>query len=211
MVVAFLGGNPPSARGLYYVVWLSFFAALWKKRGVFESQLQKSPLGTGVTFIGLGLLMIFIEETFTGIFVNILLVSDFFSLVQSIPQYYANNFLLLPGFIVAWYVLLRRYAYTRTEVFVLVGIFGLFAERIYLHVVTIPIMGIPLILPTMFTYMGIIAPSLLSLKVTGLRRHPMLLRYTIGILFPVLVSIPFVFLHGVLTEAGIVDSTVLFK
>lgn len=210
VAVAFLGANPSSLRGFYYVVWLSFCAYVWKQRDTLGNILKKSPLGGFLTFLGLGLLMIFIEETLAGIAVNILHVESISALFATTTQFYANNFLLLPGFIVGWYILLKRYAYTQKEVFVLVGLFGvLLSEKIHIHIFAIPILGIPLILPTMFTYMGIIAPSILSMKEFGKREISVPIRYGIGLLFPWLVSIPFVVIHILLSRARITDPTVL--
>ena len=208
---AFLGGDPSSGRGFYYIVWLTVCAVIVKKQDELSVLLRKSPFGEFATFVGLGLLMIVIEETFAGIAVNMFGVPTFTALLASIPQFYANNLLLLPGFIIAWYILLKRYSYSRKEVLFLVGLFGLFAEKIYLHVLTLPILGIPLILPTMFTYMGIIFPSLLSLQKGGGIKLPIFPRYVIGFLFPILVSLPFLLVHALLTKAGLVDPTVLTK
>jgi len=96
-------------------------------------------------------------------------------------------------------------------VFALVGLFGLFSEKIYVHVLAIPILGIALILPTMFTYMAIIMPSILSLKSQGTRQLNRPLRYLLGFVFPIIVSMPFIFVHTLLTNAGLIDPTILTK
>ncbi|MCA9357151.1 hypothetical protein KC872_02980, partial [Candidatus Kaiserbacteria bacterium] len=126
-------------------------------------------------------------------------------------QFYANNLLLLPGFIIAWYFLLKKINYTKREVFILVGIFGLFAEKTILHVILIFPFGLALVLPTMFTYMGIIAPSLLSLKQVGTKELSKTLRYALGLLLPILCSVPFLIIHTILVQAGYIDVTVLTK
>lgn len=154
-----MGGDPASARGFYYLIGLAFIGLLWKKRFPLETWLQSRTLHGFFLFVGLGLMMIIIEETIAGITVHLLSVKSLSELPALITQYYTNNLLLLPGFIIAWYVLLKRYEYSRTEVFTLVGLFGLFSEQIYIHILTIPIMGMALLLPTMFTYIGIILPS----------------------------------------------------
>ncbi len=209
LVVGFLFLH--SARGFYYVLWLTVVWLVWRRRAAIRILLQRSPFGGFVTFMGLGLVMILVEETFASVTVNILQVSSFSALLGAIPQYYANNLLLLPGFMVGWYILLRRYSYSEKEVFILVGLFGLFSEKIYVHLLTIPLFGIPLILPTMVTYIGIILPSLLSLRLVATKPLPPVVRYVIGLLFPLLVTIPFLVLHGALTQLGVVDPTVLGK
>ncbi len=130
---------------------------------------------------------------------NLLSAPDVTTLLSRVPPYYENNLLLLPGFIIAWYLLLRRYHYTQTEFFVLIGLFGLFSENIYIHVMTLPIIGIPLVPVTMFTYIGIILPSYLSLTAQGEKvLHP-LLRYALGFFFPILTSIPLILVHTYLS------------
>ena len=77
--------------------------------------------------------------------------------------------------------------------------FGLFSEKIYVHVMTLPIIGIPLVPVTMFTYIGIILPSYLSLTAQGEKvLHPHL-RYALGFFFPILTSIPLILVHTYLS------------
>ncbi len=215
VVLGFLGGEPASARGFYYAVWLLATAWLWKKRDRLGAWLQRQSLSDFALFMGCGILMILAEETLAGIFVNLLSAKSLGELLASIPPYYANNLLLLPGFILAWYLLLRRYAYTNAEVFTLVGLFGLFSEKTYLHVLNFPVMGGALILPTMFTYMGIIIPSVFALRsrraITPVRTLNRPLRLLVGFVFPIIVSIPFVFIHTLLTNAGLMDPTILTR
>ena len=211
LAAAFMGGDPPSARGFYYVTWLAFIWLLWKRRGPLETWLQSRTLPDLFLFVGLGLIMIIIEETIAGITVHLLSVKSPTELPVLVAQYYANNLLRLPGFIIAWYILLKRYEYSRTEVFTLVGLFGLFSEKIYIHVLTIPIMGIALLLPTMFTYIGIILPSILSLPAHDTRRQKSVGRYFTGLIFPIVMSMPFVFIHTLLTNAGWLDPTILAR
>jgi hypothetical protein len=209
LAVAFLGGQPPSARGFYYVVWLILTGVLWKNRERWSSWLKSRNYPEFPLFLGLGVLMILIEETIAGILVHLLREKSFGAMLAVVPQYYANNLLLLPGFIIGWYLLLKRYAYSHTEVFALVGLFGIFSEKIYVYVLTFPIMGIALLLPTMFTYMGIIMPSLLSMRSQSKRPGNRLLRYGVGFVFPIIVSMPFILVHTWLTNAGFIDPTVL--
>lgn len=155
--------------------------------------------------------MIVIEEMFAAIAVNLVLVHNARELLASIPQYYAKNLLLLPGFIVAWYFLATRIRSPQKELFILVGLFGIFSEKIYIHILTIPILGIPLILPTMFTYIGISMPSVLSLQKMGERQLSGYVKYPLGILMPIIASMPFIVVHILLSKAGLIDPTVLTK
>lgn len=209
VTIMFLGGTPSSARGLYYVIWLSFTYLVWKKREPLRKKLQKSPFGSFLTFLLLGIMMILLEETFAGITVNLLSAPDLYTLLSKVPPYYENNLLLLPGFIIAWFILLKTYKYSQKEFFILIGLFGLFAEKIYIHVLTLPIIGIPLIPVTMLTYIGIILPSYLSLWNPWEKTLHPLLRYTLGFFFPILVSVPFIIIHNSLADLGYIDPSIL--
>ncbi|MCB9811143.1 hypothetical protein H6784_03310 [Candidatus Nomurabacteria bacterium] len=209
--IAFLGGEPASARGFYYLIWLYLFALFTRKQSFFENLVNQIPFSDATKFIGLGILMIVIEETIASLAVNILSYPSPLELFNITLQFYANNLLLLPGFIIAWYFLLKKINYTKREVFILVGIFGLFAEKTILHVILIFPFGLALVLPTMFTYMGIIAPSLLSLKQVGTKELSKTLRYALGLLLPILCSVPFLIIHTILVQAGYIDVTVLTK
>jgi|GEM_PF-6984928 len=211
VVLAFLAATPPSARGFYYVAWLIPTGFAWRHRSRWQPSLQASPLGEFPVYLALGILMILAEETLAGLAVNLLRAPNFGELMRSVPQFYANNLLLLPGFMLGWYILLKRFAYPAREVFVLVGVFGLFAEKILSHILNYPIMGSLLVLPTMFTYMAIIAPSLLSLRSTGTRQLPKGGRILLGFFVPIAVSIPFLYVHALLTQAGWLDPTVLTR
>ena len=89
--------------------------------------------------------------------------------------------------------------------------FGLFAEKIYIHIFTFPLFGLALILPTMFTYMGIIAPAYLSLGEQGSRRPSKIFLYIAGLIFPILTTLPFLVIYGIFVKLGVVDPAVLLK
>lgn len=184
-----------SIMALYYALWvLGFGTLIWKKRDLLEAFLQKSKFPPFVTFVSLGILMILVEEAIASFCVNFTTAMTFESYGGFLLKFWATNLFALPGFIIAWYFLLTKIVYSRKEVLVLVGFFGLFAEKIFVHVVTIPLMGILLILPTMYTYAVIIAPSLLSFQKEklGQRSVGVVARYTLGFFIPIIFSIPFI-------------------
>ena len=185
-----------SIMALYYALWiLGIGTLIWIKRDTLEVFLQKSKLPPFVTFISLGILMILIEEAMASFFVNFTPAMTLESYGTFLLKFWATNLFTLPGFIIAWYFLLTKFVYSRKEVLVLVGCFGLFAEKIFVHVVTIPLMGVLLILPTMYTYAVIIAPSLLSFpkEKLGQKKLGAFARYTLGFFVPILFSLPFIF------------------
>jgi hypothetical protein len=181
-----------SFLALYYVLWLGGVGTyVWRNRDRLEARLTKWNIGSFKKFLLLGLLMILIEETFAGFSTHLATAHSVSDIYIGILQFWAFNFLTLPGFIIGWYLLLCRFTYSRKEVLVLVGILGLFAEKTYIFIFAVPIMGILLILPTMFTYALIIAPSILSFRGGG-RTLPTYLRYMLGVIVPIIVSIPLV-------------------
>ena len=186
---------------LYYLIWvLGFGTLIWKKKDWLETFLQKSSLPPAVTFITLGIAMILLEEAFASFAVNLSPALTLATYGVFLLKFWATNLFALPGFIIAWYILLTKFTYSRREVLFLVGLFGLFAEKIYFHIITIPIMGILLILPTMYTYAIIITPSLLSLHAEklGQRKLNPIARYTLGFIFPIIISIPFIITVSIL-------------
>lgn len=177
---------------LYYVVWICGFGLfLWKKRTILEEKLAVWANGSFKKFLALGLMMILLEETLAGISMHLASIHSLGELIIGILQFWAFNLLTLPGFIIAWYLLLRRYFYSRSEIFILVGIFGLFAESVISKIIAFPLAGIALILPTMFTYAIIIAPSIMSFRGGEGRPLPRFLRYLFSFIVPIFVSMPF--------------------
>lgn len=182
-----------SFLALYYIVWLFGVGTFFLKRqDRITQKLVAWKAGRFVKFMCLGLCMIVLEEIFAGISMHLAVAKSLTDILAGIVQFWAFNLLALPGFILGWYLLLRYIEYSRKEVFLLVGLFGLFSEKTLLHVMSMPVMGLLLVLPTMFTYMLIIAPSVVSFEPGSQRRLPRLLRYPLGLLFPIATSIPFV-------------------
>jgi hypothetical protein len=209
--VFFIGGTPSSLRGLYYVVWIYFCYRLYKKGDFLPEWIKKRPFGTFFTYVFLGVTAIIAEETIASISVNILAVHSLSELIHYMFGYYANNLLLLPGFIVAWYFLIRKYNYSQREMYTLVGLFGILSEKLYIHFFTNPLIAVTLLLPTMVTYMGIIMIPFTLLKPEELGTTPAgnLKKIVLGICIPFIISIPFVILHTVLAKAGAIDPEIL--
>ena len=185
-----------SFLALYYIIWVIGFGSIfWKNRERIEKRLVEWNIGKFKKFLLLGFLMIFIEEIFAGFSMHLGVATSLGDMAIGIMQFWAFNFLALPGFIIGWALLLQKVSFERREIFVLAGIFGLFAEKTLMHVFTIPIMGILLILPTMFTYALIISPSVISFRESNKRRTlTRASRYALGLIVPFVVSIPFVLL-----------------
>jgi hypothetical protein len=191
--IALVAGH--SFMPLYYVLWLGIIGTyFWRNRVRIEEKLVSWNAGSFRKFVSLGIGMILLEEIFAGFSMHLASAKSVSALLIGILQFWAFNLLALPGFIVGWYFLLRRFAYSKREIFILVGIFGLFSEKIYKFVLTSPVMAVLLILPTMFTYMLIITPSVLSFRGGAAKALPGPVRYALGFFVPLIFSIPFVLL-----------------
>jgi hypothetical protein len=128
-------------------------------------------LGEFKKFYLLGVVAICIEETFAGISMHLATADSFGDILIGVRQFISFNLMALSGFVIGWYLLLKTFVYDRKEIFVLAGLFGLFAEKIYVHIFSIPIMGLLLILPTVFTYALIIAPSVVGHRGGGRAKY----------------------------------------
>ncbi|MDE1874776.1 MAG: hypothetical protein KGI79_01785 [Patescibacteria group bacterium] len=169
---------------LYYVFWLGIIGlVVWRYRTAIERALQSWRLNGFLKFVVLGIAMILIEETIAAL-----------SNSGDVLQFWAFNLLTLSGFVVGWYLLTRWIAYGKREVFVLAGIYGLYAEQILQKVVAVPIFGVLLILPTMAAYMLIIAPSIMSASKGRGRHLNAIFRWILALVVPVVVSVPFIFI-----------------
>ncbi len=186
--------NDGSFLATYYLIWVLLIGKLlWKYRSRVETYLVSLKVGDFKKFLFLGLGMVLCEEIIAGTAMNLGIADSVGDILLGVRQFIAFNILALPGFIIAWYILLKRYIYTRPEVFILSGFFGILSEKLFRHTEH-PIMIALLILPTMFTYAIIIAPSVMSFRGLGAKPKSKVVRYMLGIFFPFVVSVPFVLL-----------------
>jgi len=87
---------------------------------------------------------------------------DFLSQVQ---QFWAFNILAFTGFIIAWYILTRRFSYSIRDIFIVAGVWGLFSEHIFANALSYPVAAALLVLPVMYSYFFIAAPAVVSTPV----------------------------------------------
>ena len=179
----------------YYIFWGGGWGwYIWRHKEKLEERLVAWNMGGFKKFLLLGIIMILIEETFAGFSLNLGVHTSLWSFVKVILQCYALNLFALPTLF--FYTTLFRESEERrvgkSVVFVLVGLFGLYSEKIYTYVFVFPLAALFLILPTMFTYAVIIAPSIMSFRGMGTKTLPSALRYTFGLILPFLVSVPFI-------------------
>lgn len=179
-----------SLIGLYYLLWVGGVGTyIWKNHTRIEQKLASWSISSFKKFLFLGLCMILFEETLAGI-----CLYPAGSIVRGIFQQYALNLLALPGMVIGWYLLMRRYHYSYKELCILIGLFGLYSEKTLIKATTFPYtMGILLLLPTMATYIIILTPSVLSYREKPKKQDASrLVRYVLGLLVPIIISLPFI-------------------
>jgi len=182
-----------SFAALYYIFWVGGVGVfLWKKKASIEEKLKTWVLPSFPKFVLLGIGMILFEEMLASFSVNVSPALTVSSYTHFVLQYWATNLLTLAGFVIGWYLLLSRFQYTKKETLFFAGIFGLFAEKVIYWIFAMPLMGILLIIPTMFTYAIIITPSVLSIDMRIKRPLSAPIRYFLALLIPFLVSVPFI-------------------
>ncbi len=183
-----------SFQPLYYVLWvLGVGGYVYRNHERIQQRFQSWNIGPFKKFLGIGIGVILLEEMFAALAMHgfrYLTTVSLLTYPRDVLQFWALNLLALPGMIIAWYLLLKRYAYTKREIFVLAGLFGLFAEKVHEHLVSFPLAGLLLIAPTMFTYGVIILIPTLSLDHTAGRQSHWLIRYGLGLIVPFICSIP---------------------
>jgi hypothetical protein len=153
---------------LYYVLWLGGFGIFFLKyRKNIVAHLANWNISHPIKFILLGYAAVLTEE-FTVALVHSF--TEGFSLPgfgQLIFQFWAFNLFAFTGFILGWYFLLKRYRYSATDLFFIVGAWGLFSEHTLTFLRTNTLAAILLILPTMSTYNLIITPAIASISQFG--------------------------------------------
>jgi hypothetical protein len=185
-----------SFQPLYYVLWvLGVGGYVYRNQAFVKSKLQSLPFGRFGNYLCISVGLILLEEIFASTAMHLMRyisTGSFTTFFTDVLQFWMVNLLALPGMFLAWYVLLRQYSYSHTEIFWLAGLFGLFSEKIYLHVVAYPVFGWALIMPTIFTYGLLILLPSISLRELSERVENRALRYTLAFVLPIIFSIPFI-------------------
>lgn len=194
--VVFLSWYFPTKEGsvipFYYALWLGCIGIpLWAWR----SQLTKAgrellPRAT-TRFLVLAYGMVVAEEIIAG-FVHA--AQEGLSLTPfatRAAQFSLFNLFAMSGLITAWTLLYRCYEYSQRESLFIIGIWGLYAERIINTLWFSPFSFLFFALPTAFSYALIMAPSIATANTSGRKRLPAIIRYALGLFLPFLLSIPF--------------------
>lgn len=191
-----------SFMAFYYIIWIGGVGSLvWKYRNEIEVKLNRWSLSPVYKFLILGFGMTLTEEALAAFSIHLSSSLTLASYLHFVSQFWATNMLALVGFVIGWWLLLSRFEYSRREVFIISGIFGLYAEHILRFLSAFPTAGVLLILPTIFTYGVIITPSLLSVRFSDKRKLPVVVRYILAPLALFLMSIPFVVILSFLMKS----------
>ena len=138
-----------------------------------------------VSFIGFGLLYGVLTEIF-AIVNNRHLPPEQRILLSPVPVldlvYGIFYYLML---IVTWFVLIKALTYSKSEVFVITGIYGIFTEevgQVFLRIFTVPVIGLLYALIVSFVYgiFPLLAYMLSEEKITITRRQNFFVRFMIA-------------------------------
>lgn len=202
LVVVSLARHQVTLLPLLYYPTLLLVVGLpvWLNRDRLAEQLPRWQLPRFPRFLLLGYGMVLIEEVFAALFNHLTEGFAFPLYLQRIAQFWALNIFAFTGLIVGWYILLRFTRFTPTEVFLLAGLFGLYAEKT-LTFISNPVLFF-ILAPLNITVYGLImTPATLSMgQSLPDRSLPRLLRYPLALVIPFLCSLIPVFILTVLRE-----------
>ncbi len=155
------------------IFWLGGFGTFFLKyREQIVTRLVNWNVRQPTKFILLGYTTVLTEEFIVAL---VHALSEGLSLLrfgQLVLQFWAFNIFAFTGFIVGWCFLFRRFRYSATGLFLIVGAWGLFSEHTLTYLRTNTLVAIFLILPTMSTYNLIIAPPIASIDEFGKEMNP---------------------------------------
>lgn len=174
----------------YAYLWLGLIGGmLWTHRAQIAARLRDWPAPEWQKFLLLGYGAVLLEEIFAAL-VNHVEEGFFLPLyLGRIGQFWAFNVLAFTGFVLGWYLLLKRYHYTPRERFFLAGCWGLFSEGVLDVVFTNPLAAVLVAPLVIFTYGLILTPAMLSLTTPGTRPSRRRTRWTLAFAVPLACSL----------------------
>jgi hypothetical protein len=156
---------------LYFFIWLGGFGLfLLKYRERIIARLARWNVSPAAKFIILGYGAVLTEEFIVALVHSLTEGFELMRFGVLILQFWNFNIFAFTGFIIGWYFLLKRYRYSMIDIFLIAGIWGLYAERVIAHLLHLSIESIGtlfFILPIMCTYNLVIAPAILSMTQRG--------------------------------------------
>lgn len=191
VLINIIGISRGSFIFLYYLVFVGLGGFLFIQNSEkIKELLQRSAIPRLALFAIVGYLMVLFEESIVGAVHAITEGLTLSSLIERVGEFWLFNIFAFTGFIFAWYVASRRFPYTRGEIFLLSGVWGLYAEHIFTQFASSPAMAILLILPTMCSYALISAPMLLIFEGRHRSKGGRLRRYAFVVILMLALSLP---------------------
>jgi len=188
---------------LYPYVFVAFGLGLWRFRIRISAILQGWQMVGWRKFFLLAYGMVLLEEIFAALFNHLSEGFNFWVYLQRIAQFWAFNIFAFTGLIFATWFLFTRIQYSLKEMFFLIGLTGLYSERVIFLLPT-EFLAFLVFAPIMvFTYGFILSPALMSVNPYGYQRRtlPAFLRYTLLIIVWFLFSMPPIWLLGILRSS----------
>ena len=162
----------------------------WRQPTV-SATLSRIPLPVPLRFIALAYAAVIAEETLVGTLASLLAEGDPAAWADRVRQFITLNLFVFTGPILALALHARLCAPHRSELVVMAGGWGLFAEAILQRMLSYPLLAGLLVWPTMVIYALIFLPATLSIAPSrGTRRPPFLLRAVLTWALAFALSIP---------------------
>lgn len=187
--------RPIPWQAFYFDVWLlGFGLPLWMFRCRVTAFLRDWKWPEGIRFVLLAYGMVLLEEIFAALFNHL---TEGFRLelyLIRIGQFWVLNIFAFTGLILASGVLYTRIGYTLGEMFVLVGLTGLYSEKVIYALASAPLIFAVVAPVVFFSYGLIMVPSMMSVPARDFRRFSTPVRYALFFATWFSMSIPFIFL-----------------
>ncbi len=165
LLIVVFGLIAGSLTPIYYVLLILVAAPLLQRhQAKVSAALQRIPGPNMVRFAIVGYAAVAAEETIVG---TIFAVQEGFTLEswsERVSEFVLFNVFAFTGLIWGLAIARRMFAFGTLDAWLIAGGFGLFAENIGFHLVTNPIAGLILVLPTMVVYSVIFGPVVLSTR-----------------------------------------------
>ena len=187
----------------YFIVWILVIGSLiWCFRQLIKNRVSTWRTSPLFKFIFLAYGMVLFEELIAAFSLHL---SEGFYLplyLERVGQFWLLNILAFTGIIFATYFLYTRLRYSQTEMFMLIGIWGLYAEHTYVAIFGNPIAFLALLPFIVITYGLIFTPALWSIGRPGTRHMNPVIKYFLTFLvFFVFSILPALAINHIRTNA----------
>jgi len=167
-------------------------------RGAISRRLQRLPMGFFWRIILLGYAAVIAEETLVGVLHGLQEDASVPGVVLRIGQFIAFNLFAFTGLIFGMALLHRFTRLGRWDLFLLCGLWGIYAEGLIFKLANSPIVAGGLLIPTMAVYALIMLPGQLAApQPHTMQQHPLWVRALLALpLFWILSIAPIIALSA---------------